>query len=688
MGTSRGWVAVHQRVGVACLLLILLGAGTAHADDLPGVVADSVYRAEAQLAEHPGDAAVAEAIVTELTPHAAKAVHAPRFWKAFQAAWTAAGRSEEALWESVVAPLQAAHPTVPTFDLLRASLATDPAERMTYVKAAVAKDPAGVPARLMLARLHVELGNLDEADELLDALMKDAPDERGVLLAKGEIFVRDGMGKSAIRVADKALETWGDDPSLFDLKARAARVLARNDSLQWTIARDAATRAVALEGAPAYVETLVDILKAMGQRDEALRVLDEQFRASGSLVLGAMLGADAFEQGDYLTAIRTLAPAKDRRLVYAKAYAVALARTAQTDAAVAAIDQVLAKDPAWEAAPTVRFLAGDAEGALPSAPMEPREPEQRLRAARPLAWLGRADAVQKAVGDLLRDKSRQSEEALLHLLTARVLEALGPQAQALRDQVIHLRGKIAKRPRKRAKEADTIAGGAATFETYAMRAVSYFRTPDGAPYVSVGQVSRAGGFIRFGPNRSFRVTMSDAHWTLEARSTVDTDHTVTFRFNEREGEEPTKASKVIVLEPNKEKPDDDDAGDDKKDGAAKPRPKTFADAVDALDRATLAVLRRAYPEAVSAFDDVLSIEPHWARVAVLRAAARALGGGEPERAMAGREARRIHEAYPDDLISRELAVFLDAWGGVDPEEDIREIEKRRATRNQRDIKKL
>lgn len=628
----------------ALALALLLGlAGGAGAEEEAAVEA-AVKDARALLAlEEEGVAARALERLDAARPEARESFE---FWELYLRAWLAAGRSPESFFEHGLKPEDGAGADATIGALLKARRAADAAARRAILEAAARRAPRGLPLRLRLIRELIGAEAYVDAEDLLDAVLEAHPGLEEAVTLKGELLLEDGMASRVVDLAEQGLER-GVTAGLLALKSRALKVMARHagtppeqERLR-TSARQAAEEAVERDPRPAHVLLLADLLDEAGEADAARTLVERHFKERGAPELGLRLAHDALAAGDYAAAVRGLAPAALDHRAAARALAVAHARLGQAEAARRAVAQVLTHDPdAVALAAEVELALGDWQAALARLG-ERDDPAARAVRVRALAFGAQPEPLAALAGDAAREGRREGEEVVLALLEARALRALGPKADGLRRTLVEGRAAAGRMRPARPESGSPGFKPQARTEGFALRVPTYVRAVSGC-------------FFRPRATRLFfrmhlevvgegQFSFSRRH-VLACGSDCEVEPERDFAF---EGLEVAGAPA----------PDADE-----EEAEEEPRYADFAPAAAAFARGCQAVIDGDLAAAAAAMDEVLAIEPHFGRAALIRAAARLLPGtGDPlPQAVEVRDRLR---AWPDDFDARRLGVILRTLAG-------------------------
>jgi tetratricopeptide (TPR) repeat protein len=638
---------------VALALLLAAPAGLG-ADDVPEP-ARKKY-AEAKAAYLRGDPKSLAAAFSALSEAKGKAPDSVDFWELFARVWRANKKPENDLWTKVIAAREQALPKSATFDLVRARLETDRTKKGEHLEKALAKDPASVPGRLAMAAHLRATGEEVKAEELIDKLIAEKPDEVEAIVAKTELLLETGRSSGAVKVATEALARKECPPLRYAL-ALALRRQAQDDATARPRALEAAKLAVQGQPDPAYVATLADLLDESGQTSEAVELLKTHLAKGADPRLAVRLGTFAFRRGDYDEAVKGLASSAPSDRAAAKALALAHARRGRAKEARAALDLLPAADPG------VALFAAGVELLLGY----PAAVKQRLAGrteAEALALVTHADVLEGKAQEVTQALAKEAvagtvegEDALLAILRARIYAQIPGKILVTRQRFVDARAEAAGAlwPEAKAPAEDWVDVQAKSLPL-AHHMVGYFRSACGNRFRPV-----RGQFETVMSNEGGKPMIGLA---LVGQVECDRDPKRNVRFT-RMAMEGGKAT--FEFDPKqKEIWDAAEAG--------------FSDGCKALVAADTA-------KAEEHFGKALEAEPEWPRAKLFRALAKALVPGADLAATAG-EALAAAAIIPDDWEARETAILLGLWAGVDVGEPLKALQRHVEERSVRRLEKL
>jgi tetratricopeptide (TPR) repeat protein len=648
------------RWGILVALLFLL-APPAGADDVPEAAKKKFAEAKALYLK--GDAKSLAGAFSALSEVKAKAPDSADFWELFVRVWRASKKSEADLWEKIIAPREQAVPKSPTFDIVRARVETDTAKKGEFLQKAIEKDPASVPTRLLLVRHLRSTGDETKAEEMLEKILAEKPDQPDALVLKAEMMIEGGLSRTAAKFAKEELEK-KDCPALrhalaVALRKQAAEADATEAPKMRAEALEAAKKAVAASPEPAFVVTLADLLDESDKTADAIALLKTHVDKGGDPRLAGRLGAFAFRGGDYDGAVKGLAANAASDAKTAKALALAHARRGRAKEARAALDQALALDK--EAAPfaaSVELLLGDPAAARKRVAGRTDDPSKAL--------LTRADVMEgkvaEAAASLAKDAAAgtaEGEDALLSLLLARLNAKSSSKLPALRKQVLEARVAAAQGVLPEAKRPEDITVDVAgKSHEFGHRMVGYLRSACGNRFVATHQLTIAmtsgAGKRRAGPAA-----------VGKAECDRDPNRLLRFKFTETEGDRLTINS--------------DDLMND--------YAEVWAAAEKGFTEGCAALVAEDAAKAIVGFTQALEAEPEWHRAKLFRAVAKAFAPGA-DLAAAAKEALDALASMPGDWEGREVALALGLWAGADIAEPLKSLQKHVEERSIRRVENL
>lgn len=650
-----------RRAGcVAVLLAGLLGApASAQADDVPEQVR-AAYTAGNNLYREGGRGNLEKAFRL-LNTRKDEALDSVDYWELYARVWLGLGKVPRYLWDKTIGPRQGKAPDSPVFDLVRARIEKDLAEKRRHIESALKRKPDSLRARAMLALLLLDEEKEDEADAVLQKILEEDPQNARALVGKARLALSDGLAREALELLDKALAQH-ESARLYHLKSLAYRRLAQSSEEEGLLekALAAAGEAVGREPIPRHIENYDELLKETGDALAAAKALRGHFERTEHPLLGALLAKSAFEAGDYETAVLGLSAAEEEDLRTLKARAEAFARLGKGKEARRATKQILKLDSQGVLfAARLELFLGDtkaAEKLLGSL----ADVEAKRLLVRIHAWAGRPKEITELLGAEARKGSRRGEDVLLAHLQAVLVERMGKRAaDDLREKLLEARWQAASGPVAQAEGGGGDLGQVKT-EGWARRAVSYWRAPCGLLYqASDGQI---GGSITMGDGEV------SAGRSVEAETSCEEHKTATFRFNAVKKKNLQEALQELV-------------GGGGGLGDFKPAEEAFAAGCSAWVSGNGA-------EAVAKFDAALAVEPGFHRARIFRAVMSALAD-DGKKKDAAKEAGEAAKAWPADFEARRLVIFLRAWAGdAKLGEEIQALAAQEARYNERDLDAL
>ncbi len=623
-------IARWRLVGMSLLFLgaLMLLPGTSLADDVPENCRKKYDQAK-ELYAKGGEKNLKKAM-SNLNKLRDKAATSVDFWEFYVRLGRLTGKKEESIWRSV-GKREAANPTSPSFDLLRARFETDLEKQREFYDKALAKTPDALPIKLLIAENLIGQEEEVDAEEIVDAILETQPTNPRALVLKGEIQIIGGYAQTAIDFAEEQLGA-NNLPGLHDLRARALLQLiedgeAKDDALQE--AGKSADAAVKGRAEPAFVLTKARILNMQSEQDKAAKLLKEHFEKTGSPLLAGMLGELAFRTGDYKTAVKVLGANAKTDLVAAKAVAMSHARLGNKKDAGAALATVLSLDANQKAfAAWVHSRLGDfAQAKTAAAGLEKGAGWRAYLAAN----TGDAATVLKEAGDSLKDGGPSAETFMLFYLQGQLMMKLGAKAGAVRGQFIKGRHAAAKKGIPGAKVPDFQVPRKANSIGFMARVVTYTKSICGNNF------RPAGRWTPIVPTQVGGKQALGSGFIGTADCNEDPQRAFAFNAQVIEG-----GGSITISQPN---------GD-------------FDAAVTGLKEAGTALAAGDYKKAVEGFDKALAVEAEWHRVKVMREVSRALAS-ESDLADAAMPAGEAALKEPDDFLSRRLAWLLQLWAGED-----------------------
>lgn len=618
----------------AVLALLLLPA-SAGADDVNAEVRSAYEAGQGLLGK--GDRSSLERAFRLLDTRKDEALGSVDYWELYARVWLGLDKGKAAL-EALFAERQARDDTSAVWDLVRARLATETGARRKALEAARKRNKKDLRAKVAMAVLLLDENEEDEADELLDEILDEDEAYTGALLAKARLALSDGLPDEAIEYLDRGIEK-APCAALYYMKAKSYQRQAKTKSDVLGAALDAAARALGMEPTPKHIELYDELLKATGDAAIATKALKEHFGRTQHPLLGAMLAESAFKAGDYEAALMGLGVGDASDLATVKALAEAHARLGHQDKAQRQARRVVDMDSLGRLfAARIDLWLGEADAAKRRLGTLADDEAKRIR-ANAHAWAGEADAVKQLVAKDARSGSRSGEELLVAWFQARLFAKIGAsKADTLRKLMLAARFKAASKPVPQGGHWSTDIGKAKT-EGWPNRAVTWFRAPCGV-FFSAGSRGSSSS-INIGDNREFTLSRSisgeaDCGGAKQRGSFTYNAKTV----KTKNGQPPW----VELLNPDAEKL-----------GDIKPAEKAFGEACAAW-------IDGKQDAAESACARALKIEPHWSRITVLRAIARALASDADLRAEA-KEATEAVALWTDDFELRRAVIVLRAWAG-------------------------
>jgi|GEM_PF-6821056 len=635
---QRLWVQRlwSPRMWLLALLLVVTGSPSdLGADDVPAAAKKDYDEAKALYVK--GDTKSLAAAFSALSKSKGKAGESADFWELFARVWRASKKPEADLWEKIILPREQAMPACSAFDLVRARLESDPAKKREHLQKAVAKDPAAAAPKLMLARELRAQGEETQAEELVEKILEQSPDNEEALVVKSELMLEGGLSRSAMNFAKERLAI-KEVPGLRHALALAQRKLVEEDASLRAEALANAQKAVDGRADPAFVATLADLLDESDRMPEAVALLKKHVETGKDPRLAQRLGAFAWRAGDYDGAVAHLATAATTDVKSAKALALAHARRNRVKEAAAASEQMLALDKeAWESAAEIALELGDS--ALLRKRIEGRtgEAASYYKAAADCVE-GKVAQVAAQVGTQASDGSREGEEMLLLLIEARLNAKLGgrlaPYSKQVRVQRAQVVGAVVPAAKAEGKPVE-MTGKSGEFMR---RAVTYMRSVCGT-WFEAGEVGIALTIGGSAPQISC-VVQAQAPCSREPQRHVSFKLAV-------EGD-------VFAGQPDN------------------PSPEVWEAASKAFTEGCAAMVLDDNAKAAEAFGKALEQEGSWHRAKLLRSIAR---GCMPNADLptAAREALEAAASNPEDWYGRELAIKLSVLAGLDPVAPLKEL---------------
>lgn len=620
-------------------LLAPLAVGGAHADDVPDLAKKKYDEARSLLAK--GDAKSLAAAFSAVSEAKAKAPDSVDFWELFVRVWRANKKPEADLWDKIVAPREQAAPKSPTFDLVRARVEGDPAKKTEHLQKALDKDPASVPVRLLMVAHLRATGEEGKAEDLLDKVLAERPDDEQALVLKTEMMVESGLSRSAAKFAEEALAK-KECPALRYALAIALQRLSKEDDSVKGRALEEAKKAVDGRPDPTYVATLADLLDAADRTSEAVSLLKTHFEKTGDPRLGSRLGALAFRAGDYDAAVKSLAATAGSDVKSAKALALAHARRGRGKEARTALDLVLAQDK--EAAPfagMVELGLGDPAGARRR--VQGRSDElSKWVLMRADALEGKVAEVTAAAGKDAGSGSREGEDLLLTLLEARLHSRLAAKSAPLRKQFAEARAAVAQSVVAEAKAGPGRLDLTAVCGPYMPRAVTYLRSACGTHFKAAGgqmEINMDGEGMHIG-------------FAIQAEAECGRDPRRSVRFNAQTAKQ---GENVTIFTPDAKQ-------------------EEWKAAEEAFAAGSAALLAEDAGKAAEQFGKAVEAEPNWHRAKLFRSFARAFMPAS-DLPTAAREALDAVSGAADDWEARTAAITLGVWAGVDVADALKSLQR-------------
>jgi tetratricopeptide (TPR) repeat protein len=214
-------------------------------DAYPPAAREAIARAYRDASARPSDA--------DAAGNLGRTLHA---WEQWDAALAAYARAE------ALAPRAFAWPYLRALVLQRLARPADAAARL---EAALAIDPANVPARLKLAEARLDAGDLDVSARLFGALT-DPACEPAVAFGLGRIDAARGRHEDAIRRFERAIALFPEFGAAYYAAARSYRALGRADQAKAALEKHAAYGA----RWPAVADPLADTVAALRDDPAAL----------------------------------------------------------------------------------------------------------------------------------------------------------------------------------------------------------------------------------------------------------------------------------------------------------------------------------------------------------------------------------------------------------------------------------
>ena len=261
---------------------------------------------------------------------------------------------------------------------LRNAFTLSPEERLTVVRAAIARDGANAALQLILSSVLMELDDLQPAQDALEQATAQAPDWEAVWFEYGKLWLRaDELERAAEKFAEAARLMPTFTAALSNLGAALAETERPDEAI--------AALEQALRHDPAGYQTLNNlsvVYREQGRLDEAIEGGQRVVRLAPGFVFGRYNLAHAlFLSGRFSEARDTYADAHERdpQKNPVQAARLAVSRAAAGDGARAVDDMtaVLARVPDDLKAMITEEAEGTLE-ALLNVPQVPREAVARL----------------------------------------------------------------------------------------------------------------------------------------------------------------------------------------------------------------------------------------------------------------------------------------------------------------------
>jgi tetratricopeptide (TPR) repeat protein len=316
----------------------------------------------------------------ERHPRAAVVAHASKAALATVAPESTAGRGP---WRQIgIMDLQGDDAVPPGEDSgelgdLRDAFTRGPEERLAVVRAAVARDSANAALLLLLGSVHMELGDLQPAQDALEQAMVQAPDWEAVWFEYGKLWLRaDDLQRAAEKFAEAARLMPTFSAALSNLGAALAETERPDDAI--------AALEQALRHDPAAHQTLNNlavVYREQGRLDEAIEGGRRVVSLAPDFVFGRYNLAHAlFLSGRFVEARDTYADAHERdpqkNAVQAARLAVSRAAAGEGVQAANEMSAVLAGVPEELKA----MITEEAEGTLEALLTVPQVPRDAIAA--------------------------------------------------------------------------------------------------------------------------------------------------------------------------------------------------------------------------------------------------------------------------------------------------------------------
>jgi tetratricopeptide (TPR) repeat protein len=256
---------------------------------------------------------------------------------------------------------------------LHNAFAVSAPERLAAFRAAAAREPGNAAVALAVSSVHMELDDLQPAQDALEAAMRIAPDWEAVPFEYGKLWLRaDDLERAAEQFAEAARLMPTFSASLINLGAalaeteRPAEAIA---ALEQALRHD--------EGSHQVLNNLAVIYREQGRLEDAVAAARRVVSLAPTFVFGYYNLAHAlFLQGRFADATRWYADgqSRDPHKNPVQAARLAISRVASGDAerGIADIGTLLAVLPTDAAAP-IREEADEILQALLQLPGAPRE---------------------------------------------------------------------------------------------------------------------------------------------------------------------------------------------------------------------------------------------------------------------------------------------------------------------------
>jgi tetratricopeptide (TPR) repeat protein len=260
---------------------------------------------------------------------------------------------------------------------LRDAFTRGPEERLAVVRAAVARDGANAALLLLLGSVHMEVGDLQPAQDALEQATLQAPDWEAVWFEYGKLWLRaDDLERAAEKFAEAARLMPTFAAALSNLGAALAETERPDDAI--------AALEQALRHDPAAYQTLNNlavVYREQGRLDEAIDGGRRVVSLAPDFVFGRYNLAHAlFLSGRFAEARDTYADAHDRdpqkNAVQAARLAVSRAAAGEGVQAAREMTAVLARVPDELKA----MITAEAEGTLEALLAVPQVPRDAVAA--------------------------------------------------------------------------------------------------------------------------------------------------------------------------------------------------------------------------------------------------------------------------------------------------------------------